>query len=125
MKSVEYDSNNSGGSWWLTDEDWHNLEAAGWDVEWVKDRPYWGRNGEDRWLGALATSATRHGLSMDEAIAEFEEVTGQGAYEAGCECCGPPHNFYERDAVIDTTGSVVDHKALDAGVLPLAEGEKR
>lgn len=31
---VKYSSNNSGGSWWLSDEDWRALEAAGWQVEW-------------------------------------------------------------------------------------------
>lgn len=31
---VEYSSNNSGGSWWLNDEHWKALEAAGWFVLW-------------------------------------------------------------------------------------------
>lgn len=31
---VKYSSNNSGGDWWLTDEDWRRLEEAGWEVEW-------------------------------------------------------------------------------------------
>jgi len=26
--SVEYSSNNNGGKWWLTLQDWKNLEAA-------------------------------------------------------------------------------------------------
>lgn len=25
---IRYSSNNSGGSWWLTDEDWHKLEFS-------------------------------------------------------------------------------------------------
>lgn len=33
---VSYSSNNSGGKWWLTDENWRALEAAGWVVDWVK-----------------------------------------------------------------------------------------
>ena len=38
---VEYSSNNSGGSWWLKDEDWKALEAAGWKVVWASlDYPY-------------------------------------------------------------------------------------
>lgn len=32
---VEYDSNNSGGGWWLTDADWRTLETEGWTVEWL------------------------------------------------------------------------------------------
>jgi hypothetical protein len=31
---IEYSSNNSGGPWWLKDEDWKALEAAGWHVMW-------------------------------------------------------------------------------------------
>lgn len=31
---VTYESNNSGGGWWLKDKDWIALEAAGWFVEW-------------------------------------------------------------------------------------------
>jgi hypothetical protein len=100
---VGYSSNNSGGSWWLTDEDWEKLEAAGWEVEWRKDdgsllggvvekagdRP--------RFLGAAATEASRRGLSLRMADIEWEEITGQNANEEGCPCCGQPHNFYERD----------------------------
>lgn len=31
---IEYKSNNSGGTWWLKDEDWIALEKAGWNVQW-------------------------------------------------------------------------------------------
>ena len=31
---LEYSSNNSGGSFWLSDEDWKNMEDAGWKVQW-------------------------------------------------------------------------------------------
>jgi hypothetical protein len=94
---IKYTSNNSGGDWWLSDDDWRNLADAGWRVEWIKDDPYWQENGGvgDRWLGALARSAIRDGLSMAEAIAEFERVTGQDANAEGCHCCGEPHYFYE------------------------------
>jgi hypothetical protein len=80
---VIYSSNNSGGNWWLSDEDWIALEKAGWKVKWE----------EYRFLGALAQEAYREGLSYDATIIEFERVTGQDAYEVGCECCGPPHSF--------------------------------
>lgn len=82
--TVRYSSNNSGGSWWLSDEDWHALEYVGWHVEW-----------RDRFLGALATAATREGLSFDEAVAEWERITGEDAEAEGCSCCGQPHYFYE------------------------------
>jgi hypothetical protein len=105
MNSIKYDSNNSGGNWWLDDEDWVKLEAAGWKVDWVKDQPesMFRSKGQERWLGALATSATREGLTEDQAIAEFEAITGQRASDPGCSCCGQPHNFY----VVDAEGNMV------------------
>ena len=81
---ITYSSNNSGGSWWLSDEDWKNLEAAGWKVAWR----------EPKYLDALATSASKDFPSVEDAIREWEEVTGQYASDEGCECCGPPHSFY-------------------------------
>ena len=95
---VQYTSNNSGGSWWLTDEHWKALEAAGWEVRWVKDttRPF-RKEGEERWLGAIATTAFREGLSLEEATEEWERVTGEGAAEECFPCCGRPHFFSEED----------------------------
>lgn len=125
---VEYDSNNSGGRWWLDDDQWKALEAAGWRVEWktlenlydasgghVRDdaglpvlvprgqgNSRWGAlsspDADGRWLGALATAATRAGLPLREAVAEWERVTGESSTDAGCACCGQPHSFTERDA---------------------------
>jgi hypothetical protein len=100
---TKYITNNSGGDWWLTDEDWHKLEDAGWTVDWVATSENWKTSIgarevalTGRWLGALATQATRD-LPLDLAIAEFEHVTGQDAEAEGCECCGQPHGFYEED----------------------------
>jgi len=92
---IEYTSNNSGGDWWLSDKNWKDLEAAGWQVNWKKDEPNPPKDG--RWLGALATRATREGLSMDEAVAEFERITGCDSTDAGCSCCGQPHYFSRED----------------------------
>lgn len=99
MASIEYSSNNSGGSWWLTDEDWHALEEAGWTVQWAKDDTdrTWKDNGGERWLGALATRATFPGDDMEDAIRSFEKATGQWADDDGCDCCGRPHSFYRLD----------------------------
>lgn len=85
---VKYNSNNSGGNWWLKDEDWKKLEEAGWKVYWAKDE---GKS--ERWLGALATQAEKEFDTMKEAILEFEKVTGQCATDQGCNCCGEPHDF--------------------------------
>jgi len=105
---IEYDSNNSGGDWWLSDEDWYNLEAAGWVVHWRKNLFLEGVDGNKicdadengRWLGALATSAHLDVEAKDEqqardyAVNNFEEITGEDTEEEGCECCGRPHCFY-------------------------------
>jgi len=97
---VKYDSNNSGGSWWLGDEDWEKLEKALWKVEWVKDsKDTLFRNG-DRFLGALASRASLVIESDDDplvvfrsALKNFEEVVGTDITDEGCSCCGPPHSF--------------------------------
>lgn len=96
---VEYSSNNSGGHWWLSDEDWVALEEAGWEVEWCKDSPYWGDKVDEdgRWLGTLAHGATKRNTNLKIAIAEWETITGQDAHEEGCSCCGEPHSFVEYD----------------------------
>jgi hypothetical protein len=98
---TEYTSNNSGGNWWLTDKDWYALEKAGWEVRWIKDEPdnipFLREEGRERWLGALATRASREGLSFKKAVAEWEAITGQYADEIGCRCCGSPHYFSKRD----------------------------
>lgn len=119
---VTYNSNNSGGNWWLDDDDWLALEAAGWLVQWGGPRFYCdygfykppagltkcrkgtlchghqaalsaAEAGSRRCLGALATKATREGLSLKDAIAEWEEATGQDSSALGCSCCGVPHFF--------------------------------
>jgi len=94
---VTYSSNNSGGGWWLNDDNWLALEDAGWEVEWVKDQEerLGGFRGDKngRWLGALATKAKKLDTTMRQAIAEWEDVTGQDSSDLGCSCCGTPHSF--------------------------------
>lgn len=94
---VEYKHNNSGGSWRLTDKDWYRLADAGWKVDWYTSRNGMGSfaDADGRFLGALAGSATRRGLSLNDAIDDWCAVTGEVADEEGCSCCGPPHYFYE------------------------------
>lgn len=93
---VEYTSNNSGGDWWLTDDNWKALEAAGWKVDWFKGKNiglFFEPGKDGRWLGALAKSASREGLTLGEAIAEWERITGLDSAALGCSCCGAPHLF--------------------------------
>lgn len=127
---VEYNSNNSGGSWWLDDEDWKALEQAGWKVHWAhlenlytdeegyvqeedgtpklvpigEGNSRFGasfstkdENGEWRYMGSLAKCAYRVGLGLSAAASEWERVTGKSSTDAGCPCCGQPHNFTEYD----------------------------
>lgn len=95
MGTLEYSSNNSGGSWWLKDEDWVNLEKEGWTVKWAKDRPsaVLGVSEDGRWLGALATEASKEFPDADTGLSEWERITGQYADAEGCNCCGHPHSF--------------------------------
>lgn len=88
---VEYSANNSGGGWWLTDENWLDLERAGWEVQWIKDDEYY--KGDERHLGALATCAIKRDTTLGDAIHEWEHVTGQNSNSLGCSCCGTPHSF--------------------------------
>lgn len=92
---VEYDSNNSGGNWWLSDDQWKALEEAGWTVDWVanqESKRYRDKDG-NRWLGALATNASYPGSDLRAAIESWERVTGESSNALGCGCCGPPHSF--------------------------------
>jgi len=95
---VHYQAISSGGGWWPTADDWEALEGAGWAVAWES-------NHEGGHLVPLATSATRDGVTLYEAIDEFESVTSQDPYEPGCPCaeCGPPHRF----RLVDPSGEVV------------------
>lgn len=104
MSKVEYSSNNSGGRWWLSDEDWQSLESSGWKVNWVKDDPNAMMVNDGRFLGALAMRASREGLSMQEAVSEWESVTRKSSTDAGCACCGQPHSF----TLYDDAGNYVD-----------------
>lgn len=92
---ISYNSNNSGGSWWLKDQDWKNLERNGWLVFWCADEKgeFCRADKNGRWLGALATSAAKQVASAREGIEEFERITGQDVSDEGCNCCGNPHNF--------------------------------
>jgi hypothetical protein len=84
---VTYQSNNSGGYWWLDDEDWRNLEKAGWKVEWM-----------DRFLGAIAYKATKPNSTLKEAVEDWTKITQKNPLEEGCPCCGQPHLFTEKTA---------------------------
>lgn len=74
------------------------MEIAGWKVDWYKDRLPTGdvwdsilNNG--RFLGTLATEASKDFETPTEAMKEFELITKQDITDGGCNCCGAPHSF--------------------------------
>lgn len=136
MGLLRYSANNSGGSFWLTTENWQALEKAGWVVHWIHNiddgdhthqeehSKSWGFHdhsyldslvpavwsGED-WLGTPAKSAIKVTDNPDSDITEFESLTGMNADSIGCTCCGPPHSF----SFEDDNGSVqyLDSQPVD------------
>ena len=101
MQLVIYDSNNSGGGWWLSDENWQALEQAGWKVFWHRDDPdekFAHADSDGRWLGGLARSAAVVRPTFREALSEFAAVAEQDPYAEGCNCCGSPHSFQAGEA---------------------------
>jgi len=109
-KLICYSSNNSGGSWWLDEKDWKALEDVGWRVLWFYEKVA-EKNGKylfDKETGLPIIEkidiptcnceppreAVYMAHSLEEAIASFENATGQDAYAEGCPCCGRPHDFY-------------------------------
>lgn len=100
-KLYQYSSNNSGGNWWLTDQNWYDLEKAGWKVLWIKDDEFYQKYDSDRWLGALAKKAQKEFENLKDAIKEFQEITGLNLTDEGCSCCGYPHTFYWGRAISD------------------------
>ena len=93
MSNTTYRSNNSGGYWHVSDEEWKALDAhLKWTVEWATSDELTHRIALR--LGALATMATYRGNSVEEAKESFSEITGLDPEFEGCDCCGPPHNFY-------------------------------
>ena len=78
---ITYSSNNSGGTWWLSYQDWKNLEAAGWEID------------QQRTHNGFYREAAKELDSVADAILDFEKIVGQSASDEGCNCCGPPHSF--------------------------------
>jgi hypothetical protein len=75
---IRYTGSFYGGSGWLSDEEWGNLEVAGWVVEW----------------DAYPRCAIKEFDNVGDAIREFEKVTGEDASKEVCSCCGGIHSFW-------------------------------
>lgn len=105
---IEYSTNNSGGNWWLTKQNWKDLEKEGWKLFNCDEFIYkngdhaFGRDGlpkrvsprvKDETFEQYAHYGFKYFDSIEEAVREFEEITGQDVEEEGCECCGQPHSI--------------------------------
>src|SRR5690348_13992879 len=89
---VEYDSNNSGGSWWLNDEDWIALEKAGWKVEWARLEHAYTDEGNYVYDTDGSPKLVPHGHGNNKFGASFVSKDGRylgalakGAYKVGCD----------------------------------------
>lgn len=116
MGTLEYDSNNSGGSWWLSDDDWLALEKAGWKINWFKDNTSGLFQSPDgRFLGALATSASVETDDPQAALDQWKQITGEDPEDEGCNCCGPPHSFSFTDNDGNYKYFNVEYGAISSG----------
>jgi hypothetical protein len=113
---VEYTTNNSGGSFWLSDQKWLDLEQAGWTVMWgehyddstkqvVRYASYQDLVAAGPKARFLNTAARRAlimlpDLPIPDSVLErlakdvWGIATGMDPDAKGCDCCGPPHAFY-------------------------------
>lgn len=127
-----YDSNNSGGDWWLDEKDWDALERAGWTVHWIQPNSGGALavSGSEyeferlllpkeksgvKWLGAKACSAAKKFPDRRTGVKEWARVTGENPADLGCGCCGPPHSFVWHMGPSDRTYIRVD--APETGTL--------
>ncbi len=89
MHTVTLSQNNSGGSFWLSNEDFDNLIADGW-VEPEGQTSMFGRVSHDL---TLDVPVADEDAAVTIAKIEFQRVTGQDPDDEGCNCCGPPFYF--------------------------------
>ena len=109
---VEYSTNNSGGNYWLTKEDWRALQDAGWLImDW--DNSVYDEKGQyvpdENGLPMVSHPADLDKAhyafklfdNIQEALVEFEKLTGQNVSDEGCNCCGAPHSFtWGKDIIV-------------------------
>jgi hypothetical protein len=96
---ITFSENNSGGCWWLKQEQYANLFKVWW-------KP--GRECYDGTVRGASRIIVLDAIDEDVALAaasklaimEWEKATGENADEIGCTCCGPPYQFYDWDSPI-------------------------
>ena len=99
---VVFNENNSGGSWWLREEQYQKLFDAGWKPgRWRYGDEGKGYGGAVKIIVLDAVDAKlAERQAYDLAITEWEHLTGENHNEVGCTCCGPPYQFYDWDEPI-------------------------
>jgi hypothetical protein len=88
---VELNQNNSGGYWWLSDEQVDALLADGWFID--GSNTYRMREGKRALNLSIDLPVTTGAVEI--AMIEFQRVTGEDPNAIGCTCCGPPFHFME------------------------------
>lgn len=73
---IYYSANNSGGSFWHTQDQWDSLIDLGW-------------------VAIGVSSLLKKVNSFEEGMQEWQSVMQMDPDATGCECCGPPHYFEE------------------------------
>lgn len=99
MAVYELNENNSGGSFWLNRKNYDALLAAGWYIQPSESSFLDDNFGADDREGGHVPYSWRHGLrveanSLQEAVEQFESITGQDFFAEGCNCCGAPFSMY-------------------------------
>jgi len=103
---IRVEINNSGGDRWVSVESWKALREAGWFLMWPAEDGQFSR-------------AEVYKTSVEEAIDEFEQITGCNVTVSGCPCCGPPFTFVWREE-----GSQEDRLAQGRYLLDFAKPRK-
>jgi hypothetical protein len=89
---VNLSENNSGGSFYLSGKDYDRLEEAGWEVDRGPDS-YRHKYSDGHPDGASrVVYAKNEDQAYEEAVGEFEAVTGAYRDLVICNCCGS--NFW-------------------------------
>lgn len=93
----EFSENNSGGSWWLSREQYDALKDAGWYLDEEKAELY-----DANKFTSLSTKdvpwSWRHAFryeanSLQDAVESWESATGADFFAEGCNCCGSPFSI--------------------------------
>ena len=103
MKTYTFSENNSGGSWWLSRENYDALMEKGWKYE-PSEYDIKQNHDTQSFMNSQTDNVPygwRHGLtgefeSIREAVESFELATGKDFFDQGCNCCGAPFSISSR-----------------------------